>query len=149
MCAEDPAGIHYFTFWAGRAQSKDIPGWLRIVALAYSSHQKNGHAPFHLGGKSTLYESLGIDDSRNSKLNLQRDIRKAVANGFLSPESNIHCLVLPDEICGGAKGHAFADCKLHRETKSVSPKSARPGKTPESETKSVSSETISDVTHAV
>ncbi|TGD85138.1 hypothetical protein BayCH28_22315 [Mycolicibacterium sp. CH28] len=108
MSATDPAGIHYFSFWDGRAQDALLPLWLRVVSMAYGNHTKNGHATFYLGGESTLPELLG-----KSKRHVQNEIRQAVKLGFLASGSNINCLVLPDEICGGARGHKFAECRLH------------------------------------
>ncbi|BBX87848.1 hypothetical protein [Mycolicibacterium aubagnense] len=118
MHRDDPAGIHFFSFWAARAKDGKNPRWLRITSLAYSSHRKNGHATFCLKGESTLCEALGLENTRNNTLSLQKEIRSSIARGFLAPGSNIRCLVLPDEICGGAEGHLFADCQLHRKTKS-------------------------------
>lgn len=108
MRREDPAGIHYHSFWNARAEDVSAPLWLRIVAYAYGSHRKNGHASFHLCGESTLPELL-----EKGKQQVMNEIRRAVKYGYLAPESNIYCLVLPDEICGGADGHRFAECKLH------------------------------------
>jgi hypothetical protein len=108
MSREDPAGIHFFSFWADRAKDNGLVLWMRLVGMAYSAHGKNGHASFCLAGESTLADVLG--KPRQQVLN---EIRRAVKHGFLSPESNINCLVLPDRICGGADGHRFAECKLH------------------------------------
>lgn len=115
MSREDPAGIHFHSFWADRARDLDLPVWMRIVGLAYSSHRKNGHATFFMCGQSTLAEQLGTTKkgAALSRLHLQKEIRKAIRLGFLARESNVNCLVLPDEICGGADGHAFAECKHH------------------------------------
>ena len=115
MCATDPAGIHYFSFWESRADNEAVPLWLRIVARAYSQHSKNGHAPHYLGGESTLTDIL-----KKSRQHLQNEIRRAIEFGFLAAESNVNCLVLPDEICGGVKGNARAECKLHTKTSKVS-----------------------------
>ncbi|MCV7239557.1 hypothetical protein [Mycolicibacterium celeriflavum] len=61
-----------------------------------------------MGGESVLPEVLG-----KGKRQLQNEIRRAIGLGFLAAESNIMCLVLPDEICGGAEGHHLSECKLH------------------------------------
>lgn len=111
MSRTDPAGIHFHSFWSTRAHSPALPPlWMRIVALAYSSHGKSGHAPFYLCGDSTLPPEI----LHKSKKHIQKEIARAIELGFLAEGSNINCLVLPDEICGGAEGHAFGECKLHR-----------------------------------
>ena len=109
MRRTDPAGLHFHSFWADHSKNPDHPLWLRLASLAYSSHHKNGHATFFLGGESTLPEVL-----QKSRRHIQKEIQLAIDKGFLAKESNINCLVLPDEICGGAEGNAFAECKLHR-----------------------------------
>lgn len=109
MHGGDPAGIHFFSFWSDRAKDEGAPLWLRLAALAYSSHTKNGHATFFITGDSNLPETVG-----KKRQHVQNEIRRAIELGLLAKESNINCLVLPDEICGGAKGHPHAECKLHK-----------------------------------
>lgn len=104
----DPAGIHFFSFWSERAKDETAPLWLRLAALAYSHHRKNGHASFALGSESTLPEVLG-----KSRVQIQNEIRRAVQRGYLDEQSNINCLVLPYEICGGAEGHPMGLCDKH------------------------------------
>jgi hypothetical protein len=104
----NPAGIHLHSYWQARANDPELAIWLRIVALAYASHRKNGHATFYMAGESTLPRILG-----KSKRAIQNELKKAIARGFLAEGSNANCLILPDGIFGGAEGHKFADCKLH------------------------------------
>lgn len=108
MGRDNPAGIHFFSHWYELAQDESLALWLRLAALAYSSHWKNGHATFYLNGESTLPDVM-----RKSRRHLQNEIPKAVAKRFLLPESNVNCLVVPYGICGGAEGNAYGDCKLH------------------------------------
>lgn len=108
MGLSDPAGIHFHSFWVARSDNVDLPLWLRIVSLAYGNHAKNGHATFFLKGESTL---PGI--FKREKQQIRNEIVRAVERGFLASSSNINCLVLPDEICGGASGSRYAKCKFH------------------------------------
>lgn len=108
MTRQDPAGVHFHTFWAARANDKQLALWLRLVALAYSSHRRNGHATFYLCGESTLPEVLG-----KPRKQVGQEIRRAVKHGFLGPESNLNCLVLPIGIEGGAEGNEYAECPYH------------------------------------
>jgi hypothetical protein len=104
----NPAGLHLHSYWQDRAGDDKLPIWLRLAAIAYASHHKNGHATFYMSGESTLPKTLGRD-----KRVIQNELKKAIDRGFLAEQSNINCLVLPDGIFGGAEGHKFADCKLH------------------------------------
>jgi hypothetical protein len=100
--------MYQHAFWQARADDTTLPIWLRIAAVAYASHTKNGHSTHFLAGESTLPQALKKD-----KRIVQNELRKAIDRGWLAEESNVNCLVLPDGMFGGAKGHKFAECKLH------------------------------------
>jgi len=108
MCREDPAGIFFFSFWADRANDTNSPLWLRLTAHAYASFRKNGHASFDLPDGSILPELLG-----KSRQQINNEIRRAVRLGYLAEGSNIDCLIVPGDICGGAEGNRFAECNKH------------------------------------
>jgi hypothetical protein len=109
MTREHPGGKHFFSYWQEHADNEDLPLWLRLAALAYCSHRKNGHATFFLNGESTLPKQLG-----KTKRHIHNEIKNAVACGFLAEGSNSCCLIIPDGITGGAEGNKFAECKHHR-----------------------------------
>jgi hypothetical protein len=100
-------------FWSERARNTDLPIWLRLAALAYSSHTKNGHATFMLALESTLPEVLGMTN-KHPLQQIRNEIRRAIRHGFLAEESNHLCLVLPDGITGGAEGHRHSPRHLHK-----------------------------------
>jgi hypothetical protein len=111
---ERPWARHYQEAWHSRAGDKRLPYWLRVAALAYGSHQDNGHATFKRGEIGMV---LACVDSTTGTItpyeNVGRAITDAVAYGWLEPESFWGCLIVPAHaIKKGAHGRGSA-CPIH------------------------------------
>lgn len=95
MKHERPWSRHYQDEWQSRAGDARLPYWLRVAALAYGSHQDNGHARFKRGEIALI---LGTPNGRGGitpLANVGRAISDAVEYGWLAPESFWGCLVVP------------------------------------------------------
>ena len=44
-----PWARHYQDVWLERSGNRNLPRWLRVVAVAYGSHDNAGHARFKRG----------------------------------------------------------------------------------------------------
>lgn len=114
MVKEAPWARHYQTEWQSRAGDRRLPHWLRVAALAYGSHQDNGHARFKRGEIALI---LGEIDKETGEVrpyaNVGRAIRDAVSYGWLERDSFWGCLVVPAHaIKKGRHGHS-PECPIH------------------------------------
>lgn len=119
MSLKNPFTMHHQSFWIACAGNPALSLWHRVYALAYGSHQRNGHAPF---GSGEIVRALTIVDRTTGEIHsprpdeVSRAIRRAVDLGFLSEESWARCLVVPRyAIFGGVKGSPTETCKSHQE----------------------------------
>jgi hypothetical protein len=117
MSRGNPWTQHRQSFWIACAGKSKLPLWHRVYALAYGSHRCNGHAPF---GRAELVQALTIVDRTTGEMDaprpdeVSRAIRLAARHGFLSDESWVRCLVVPEyAISGGLKGSPTEICKSH------------------------------------
>lgn len=109
-----PWARHYQDEWASRAGDPRLPHWLRVTALAYSSHTDNGHARFKRGEVALI---LGRVDATTGEIqphrNVARVIGEAIAYGWLAADSFWGCLVVPAHaIKKGSHGTA-SPCPIH------------------------------------
>lgn len=91
-----PWARHFLDVWQERAGDPRLPPWFRVAALAYGSHQNNGHAPFKPGQVALVLG--GIDASTGEFIpcrNVTRPISLAVEFGLLAPGSYHRCLIVP------------------------------------------------------
>jgi len=114
VSGERPWARHYQEAWHSRAGDRRLPYWLRVAALAYGSHQDNGHATFKRGEIGLV---LATVDKASGEVrpyaNVRRAISEAIAYGWLEPESFWGCLVVPAHaIKKGAHGRPKA-CPVH------------------------------------
>jgi hypothetical protein len=107
--AQNPYAMHFQSVWRERALAyPDWDAWLRVAAMAYGCHRRNGHANFK---KGELMRLLGISRSTN----LSRAIREAKQYGMIAGESNSRCLVVPPHAVIGGKGDANERCPHHEQ----------------------------------
>jgi|GEM_PF-5633669 len=130
MSAERPWSRHYQEAWERRAGDRRLPHWLRVTALAFGSHEDNGHARFKRGEIALV---LGKVDKETGEVrpyeNVGRAIKDAIAYGWLEPESFWGCLVVPAHaIKKGRHGHSPA-CPIHlrRRTRATANRSLSDG----------------------
>lgn len=83
----------------------EAPRWVRIVLLANSRVQPNGHAPF---AKGELAELLQRDGETPNRRVLYNAIQRAVDLGLLQPGSIARCLI-PVGV-QRSRGGNFGDC---------------------------------------
>lgn len=109
-----PWSQHDRAMWAAHAARDGLDKWLRLVALAYSRHQENGHTPFERGELRSLLPSVDTStgEVRPDK-NLDRHIRQAVDLGFLLADSNASCLIVPHGVRVGSGVKAAKSCDRH------------------------------------
>lgn len=102
----NPASFHYHSVWQERARDTDLALWLRVAALAFANHKRNGHATFASG---EVVKMLG-----KPKSDVYHAIKKAIAKGWISRESKAQCLVVPPHaVTGGGDGNANDRCVVH------------------------------------
>lgn len=122
MSRENPWTKHRQSFWQEKAGSPSLPLWLRVAALAYGVHRRNGHAPFKPGEIALAVSVVDVQTGevrQPAKAQVSRAIRTAVDYGFLNPESNGRCLVVPPwGISGGMVGRPAERCRWHSESTS-------------------------------
>lgn len=111
MSVANPWARHYQSAWEERAARRNLPNWLRVAALAYGGHAANGHALFKPGD---LAIALGEPGRPMDKHNVQRAIKTAVDNGWLSGLSGSTCLVVPAHAVTGGMGRPNQTCPVHR-----------------------------------
>lgn len=118
MSRENPWTKHRQSFWQEKSGRPSLPLWLRITALAYGVHRRNGHAPFKTGeialATSVVDQETGEIRTPNRN-RISEAIRQAVEIGFLHRDSHARCLVVPPwGIEGGMLGSPAEACKHHR-----------------------------------
>jgi hypothetical protein len=106
----NPWARHYQAVWHERVAHRNLPNWLRVAALAYGSHAANGHAVFKPGDIGIVLGTPGCPIDKN---NVQRAIRTAIENGWLSPLSGSTCLVVPMHAVAGGMGSPNQPCPVH------------------------------------
>jgi hypothetical protein len=93
-----------------------LPNWLRVAALAYGRHSKNGHANFAPGELRMLLARPGPDGKPKpiSASAVANAINQAKAKGFIAEESMARCLVVPRHaVTGGLGGKVWTKCRIH------------------------------------
>lgn len=119
MSRDNPWTRHRQSFWQEKAGSPSLPLWLRVTALAYGGHRRNGHAPFKVG--EIALGTAVVDDSTSEikqagPQQISRAIRTAVEYKFLHRDSCARCLVVPPwGIEGGMVGATDESCSYHSE----------------------------------
>lgn len=122
MSVANPWTQHRQSFWQFHAGNTSLPLWLRIAALAYGVHRRNGHAPF---GPGDLRLALSFVDTATGEImqpstqRLSNEIDVAVRYGFLSHVSCASCLVVPASISGGMTGKTNEACRQRHSRRGV------------------------------
>lgn len=113
MNHQRPWSRHYQDEWQSRAGDQRLPYWLRVAALAYGSHQDNGHAKFKRGEIALILGTPDGDGGITPLANVGRAIADAVEYGWLASESFWGCLVVPAHAAKkGPLGHN-QPCPIH------------------------------------
>lgn len=107
--------MHYQSVWEDRSANPSLPLWVRISALAFGCHRRNGHANFKEGELSVLLGKPGDDGwVYVPPPSISRAIAAAKDAGWIAEESNSRCLVVPGHaVQGGAYGHPNERCAVH------------------------------------
>ena len=100
---QNPWAMHYQAGWRERADDTSLPLWLRVAALAYGRHGRNGHANF---GPGEIAAILGTNGTRVSDA-----IKLAIQHKFLHESSKARCL-RPLNVAGGP-GSPYEVCRVH------------------------------------
>lgn len=106
MSVDNPFALHQQPVWLERSEDPRLDLWLRVAALAFGRHRRNGHANFGAGEMADL---LGAAPAAVS-----RAIREAKARGWIDGESHARCLVVPPHAVRGGLGHPNDPCRIHR-----------------------------------
>jgi hypothetical protein len=118
---QNPFAFHYQGVWVERSTDPSLATWLRVAALAFGSHKKNGHATFASGELAKLLAKPGPDGvpKSPSASSVANAIRIAKRKGWIAQESNARCLVVPPHaVIGGLGGYAGTACSAQLESKS-------------------------------
>ena len=115
MSLDNPFAMHRQAFWEERAADKSLPLWVRVAALAFGCHRRNGHANFIdpplkvlLGGPGEHGGWDCVDES-----SISRALAAAKKAGWLAEESNSRCLVVPRHAISGGLGNEHELCSVH------------------------------------
>lgn len=109
-----PWARHFQDEWQYRAGDPRLPYWLRVAALAYGSHQENGHAPFKRGQIALI---LGSVDAETGEIrpypNVRRAIAVAIEYGWLAEGSYWRCLIVPAHVAKKGNIGRANPCPIH------------------------------------
>lgn len=109
MRGEQPWARHYLEEWQRRSGDRRLPYWLRVAALAYGSHEDNGHACFKRGEVALILGTPG-----DPYQNVKRAIEDAVIFGWLADGSFHRCLIVPRHaVRKGALEAGRKPCPIH------------------------------------
>lgn len=99
---------HAQDHWPRFAGNPNFPDYLRVVFVAYARHRANGHA---LLDRSELATFLVRKDGTLPERRVLWDaVQKAIALGYLMPESRALCLVVSSDHTQGGKGKLDEPC---------------------------------------
>jgi hypothetical protein len=113
---QNPWAMHYQGVWVERSTNPLLPNWLRVAALAYGKHTKNGHASFASGELRMLLARPGPDGKPKPISNsaVANAIKQAKRYGFIAEESMARGLVVPPHaVVGGLGGAGWTKCRSH------------------------------------
>ena len=108
---------HYQDRWHERSGDRRLPRWLRVVALAYGSHENDGHARFKRGDVALILGT--VDHQTGAVVSLSRQrvheaIQQAIELGFLGLGSNARCLIVPaHDVKKGPLDAPAKPCPIH------------------------------------
>jgi hypothetical protein len=125
MSGERPWARHYFDEWQSRAGDPRLPYWLRVAALAYGSHEDNGHARFKRGEVALVLGTPG-----KPYPNVRRAIEDAIAYGWLEHGSFYRCLIVPRHAIKKGPWVSPTQCPVHA-NRSLSERNRRISSTPD------------------
>jgi hypothetical protein len=111
----NPFSVHRQKVWMERAKDRaadpSMDLWIRVGALAFGCHKRNGHANFK---PNEIAEILGPVGSPLSAQSVSRAIMLAKKAGWIAPESTVRCLVVPPHAVTFGLGKANARCVVHK-----------------------------------
>lgn len=114
MSLQNPYSMHYQSVWreraASRAANPAMPAWIRVAALAFGCHRRNGHASFKTG---EIAEILGTPGKPLSPSSVSNAIKLAKNAGWIDGQSTARCLVVPPHAVVGGLGHPNDRCAIH------------------------------------
>ena len=120
MSVQNPWAAHYQGVWTERGKDPALPSWLRVAALAFGRHKKNGHAQFAEGELAKLLAAPDRDGVVKipSAQSVCNHVAKAKMLGFIAEGSNVRCLVVPPHaVIGGMGGSEWTACVIHAKGK--------------------------------
>lgn len=85
--------------------SKTGTAWQRVAFYCYAKMNRNGHRPMKNG---ELAKFLGKTEKETKK-----DVKRAIEEGWLAPNSNTRCLVAPPDVQYKAGNLKYSDCPFH------------------------------------
>lgn len=112
-----PWARHYQDVWHERSGNPMLPRWLRVTALAYGSHDNDGHARFKRGEVALVLGHVDHDTGAVIPLSRQRvheAVQQAVELGFLAAGSIPRCLIVPaHDVRKGPSDRQERPCPIH------------------------------------
>lgn len=112
-----PWSRHYQDVWHERSGNGRLPRWLRVVALAYGSHDNDGHARFKRGEVALVLAGPFQPGEVPKPLSRQRvheAVQQAVDLGFLADGSIPMCLIVPaHDVRKGPHEGRSKPCPVH------------------------------------
>ena len=113
MSLDNPFTMHRQSFWEEQAATLPLL-WQRLGAIAFSTHKANGHANFKPGELAFMLGKPGPSGWESlSPSQLSNLIAAAKKAGWITPESNSRCLVVPHHSISGGLGNQYEKCAVH------------------------------------
>lgn len=117
MSRNNPFSMHRQSFWEEVSAGVGLPLWQRVAALAFACHRRNGHANF-VAKNHELAFLLANPEKHGSECvpvdQISRAIARAKKAGWISEQSNSHCLAIPMHAISGGLGREYEKCAIHK-----------------------------------
>ena len=92
MSVQNPFGMHRQAVWrkraAVRAANPSLDNWIRVAALAFGCHRRNGHASFKTGEIAEILGTPG--EPARARPAVSNAIKLAKNAGCIAEESTAH-----------------------------------------------------------
>ena len=113
----NPWARHYQESWHERSGNSRLPRWLRLVCLAYGTHDNAGHARFKRGEVALVLATPDPQSGAVIPLSRQRvheAVQQAIDLGFLADGSIPMCLIVPaHDVKKGPLNAPSKPCPIH------------------------------------
>jgi hypothetical protein len=106
---QNPFSQHRQGVWAERGKNPALPTWLRVAAVVFGKHKKNGHAHFAPGELAKLLAKPGPDGVPKTAVLVWRRERYQACEGVWVHRRGVNCALSGRATArGGRRNGRFA-----------------------------------------